>query len=419
MPFKHLFFLTAAFCASLHAGKAIQWMEGSRLALAHPDLWHEYDEATLSTAFRNRPFLSLPEGYFTLVIQAGNGFLDPGGDLSQVLFQLGNRDTSNVQDLVSALKDAGVPLQNLKGVVLLTCFGGRNPLQGGVSLAKAISNRLNVPVLASTGRVEPRLVLALNSESREPTTHFALISLSQQKGETRQSPWVLEEPSGENGEGKSVLNQTKCLLDQMQEEASQSRLISGDLRPHLGPATVQEIEILSKRPLDMRTANRVQNEWRRLGLRLQDRSVTVLHLDPSYGPKHRNELLAGIRSAIQKNPHSTGYVIANLSPWHWVEGTEPIAQYVSNWSRQVVFTPTPKTSTNGAPVLDYTQWMAYTPRYTQETYFEDEIQGVIRELGAAFGTEEARPKVAGQALGLARCARKIWDAAFRSRGVPE
>jgi|GEM_PF-4203307 len=398
--FKAVSLFICLLAQTLWAAVPVTWIPEMRVAIVNM-VRNDLEGARLLEALRTQgPLFDLPEGYFALVVPAGEGARNRDGDIRRTSIYLGEQSTENVTDLIEPLTAAGVPLTSMKGMVFVTCYGGRTLPDGTPSLAKKLADTFSFPVLATTGSFEQ--TVALNVELyrngfgvRPSTLAYSPFAVS---GPTRVSPWVIETPTFGTvaDEQMETLKNAQANLDQMQDAASAVGLIPGDLRTQsLIPvsARVPNVAGLVGSP---RLEAATRKEWERFKLNLQHRQVSALVINPQLPELEVGFLEHGIQHVARATAAGNAVVVPVVGRW-WFSRQVSLPQYIANTTRQVVFHPgipenaATLSDADFQKAVDYKNWVAVRPALTQLAYFDDEVDAVKAELAKSLGESKVRP----------------------------
>lgn len=380
----------------LWAAVPITWFPEAKVAVVRMDSGAGEDRG-MQESFRTMgPISDLPEGYFVLVAPAGEAALGSGGQIIRTSLSLGDRSTDNVTELIEPLIAAGVPLTKMKGMVLVTCYGGRPLPDGTPSLAKKMAQVFSFPVLATTGEITQAMALEIDVSSSQVQPSSFAYSQYTPSGATRVSPWVIETPTAVTSEQVQVLQKAQSTLDKMQLAASTLGLLPGDLRPREVSAVTARFPNVVGMVGGRWVQYAAKREWERFKLSLEDRKISAVVINPLIPEIQLGMIEYGIQQMGAAIAPGNGVVVPVVSRW-WFVREKSLPQYIADTTRLIVFHPSVPENAESLSdeeflnAVDFKNWVALRPAATRLPYFDDEVEGLKSELAKSLGESKVRP----------------------------
>jgi len=363
-----------------------------------------------------------PEGNLVIAVLASAPSLDKRGRIKKTGINLGDSKGDDISSLLEILREAKVPLESFRSVSLMTCYGAIRGTAQTQSLAQSLSQALQIPVVASEGRIAimavPLNVLDLPAVEEAPDAIPVLpifFSLLMPSGATRESPWKIIREGKQKTDGEHDLSLTDFIesLDSMQSIGALLGKIPGDVRPYPGlndnfPSLLALAPGHSIRPL--------RKEWGSLGVNLNHRKILgiVAAAPPMSDPKLLEEV---IDQVVADLPALNGIALISIYPSWFPANRRAYPQTLANTLRLPVFAPTPPEDGGETPWLErpleewlrninYKKWKVYRPRVTELTLYDDELQMVVAELDEKFSRRSA-PFV-----------KNLLETAYRTKRLP-
>ncbi len=393
---KALAFFSCLLVQPLWAAVPVAWFPEARVAVVSMDGGGTEGRGMQDGFQTMGPISDLPEGYFVLIAPAGEAALGSGGQIIRTSLSLGDRTTDNVTELIEPLIAAGVPLTKMKGMILVTCYGGRTLPDGTPSLAKKMAQAFSFPVLATTGEITQAIALEFNVGSSKVQPNAFAYSPYAPSGPTRVSPWIIETPAAVTSEQVEGLKRAQSTLEKMQLAASSLGLLPGDLRPRAVSALAASFPNVAGLVGGKQIQDVARKEWERFRLSFEDRKIVALVISPLMPEIQSGMIEHGIQQIGAAIDSGNGLVVPVVSRW-WFVRKQSLPQYIADTTRLIVFHPSVPENADELSdeeflnAVDVKKWVALRPAVTRLPYFDDEVEGVKAELAKSLGENKVRP----------------------------